>query len=104
MLQIKPGTKAGQRLLAGCERLRKLLSQLGEAKVTVENLTDSGDMNFVMRRDEFSAISRDLLDRFKALFEVNMVEESFNSFNRLQCCRQLLLWVMSALKILELLK
>merc|ERR1712065_103625 len=39
---VKHGTKAGKRLLVGCEKIRKLLSQIKETKVTVENLTDGG--------------------------------------------------------------
>ena len=30
---IEPGSKRGLRLLTGCERIRKLLSQLGESQV-----------------------------------------------------------------------
>lgn len=33
-LTIKPGTKAGMRFLAACERLRKLLSQLPEVRLS----------------------------------------------------------------------
>ena len=64
---VVPGTKRGQRLLAGCERLRKLLSQLGESSVTVENLTDAGDVSFTLKRDDLSQLCVDLLARFKAL-------------------------------------
>ena len=42
--------------MTGCERIRKLLSQLTEAHVTIENLTDSGDMSFTLRRDELLSI------------------------------------------------
>jgi len=54
-------------LLQGCERIRKLLSQLPEAQITVENLTDAGDQNFSLRRDELSQLCAELLERFKGL-------------------------------------
>lgn len=66
-VDVAAGTKRGFRLLTGCERLRKLLSQLPEASITVENLTDDGDMNFSMKRDEFASISADLLAKFQEL-------------------------------------
>jgi len=64
---VVPGSKRGQRLLAGCERLRKLLSQLGESSVTVENMADAGDVSFSLKRDDLTAMCADLLARFKAL-------------------------------------
>ena len=48
---IVPGSKRGQRLLLGCERIRKLLSQLPESSITVENMTDAGDVSFTLKRD-----------------------------------------------------
>ena len=65
--EITPGSKKGQRLLFACERARKLLSQLPEAKITVENLTDSGDVNFTIRRDDFAQINQLLIEKFKCL-------------------------------------
>ncbi len=53
--------------MAGCERIRKLLSQLTEAQITVENLTDAGDVNFSLRRDELSAICLEPLSEFRSL-------------------------------------
>lgn len=64
---ISYGSKRGNRLLSGCERLRKLLSQLAEGIVTVENLTDNGDVTFTMKREEFMEISSDLLQRLRSL-------------------------------------
>jgi molecular chaperone DnaK (HSP70) len=92
---VEPGTKRGYRLLSGCERLRKLLSQLNDAKITVENLSDNGDANFSMNREEFAGnfasylnssnmgivntdlycligLCADLLERFKSLLQEAM--------------------------------
>lgn len=65
--KVLPGSKRGARLLSGTERLRKLLSQLPEAQVTVENLSDSGDVSFSMRRDEMATVCQELLERLRAL-------------------------------------
>ena len=67
--KVKPGTKRGFRLLAGCERIRKLLSQLGEAQITVENLTDGGDVNFNLTREEMASICAEPLREFKSLVQ-----------------------------------
>ena len=55
------------RLILGCERIRKLLSQLPESSITVENMSDNGDVNFSLKRDELSLMCADLLNGFKAL-------------------------------------
>lgn len=60
-------SKRGNRLLSGCERIRKLLSQLNESSITVENLVDSGDVHFSLRRDEMMTICASLLDRLRSL-------------------------------------
>ena len=62
-----PGSKRGLRLLGGAERLRKLLSQIRDASVTVENLTDDGDKTFKMSRGELVGVSQDLLARLEGL-------------------------------------
>lgn len=61
--QAELASKRGNRLLSGCERIRKLLSQLNESKITVENLVDSGDVAFSLRRDEMAETCADLLTR-----------------------------------------
>jgi hypothetical protein len=55
------------RLILGCERIRKLLSQLPESSITVENMCDNGDVNFSLKRDELSYMCSELLSRFKNL-------------------------------------
>ena len=63
--EVTPGSKRGKRLLAGCERVRKLLSQIPDANVIVENLTDNGDINFALTRDDLQKINAPLLERFR---------------------------------------
>ena len=55
------------RLILGCERIRKLLSQLPESSITVENMSDNGDVNFSLKRDELSVMCAELLEGFKAV-------------------------------------
>jgi len=62
---ITPGSKPGKRLLVGCEKIRKLLSQIKESNVTVENLTDAGDASFSLTRDKLAEICGDILTKFR---------------------------------------
>ncbi len=65
--QIELNSKRGARLLAGCERIRKLLSQLNESKITVEHLIEDSDIHFALKREEMASLCSDLLFRFQAL-------------------------------------
>lgn len=60
------------RLLSGCERIRKLLSQLPESQITVENMTDNGDMNFSLTRDTFGEQCAPLLERLQTLIQATL--------------------------------
>ena len=66
---VIPGSKRGQRLILGCERIRKLLSQLPEASITVENMSDSGDVNFSLKRNDLTSMCANLLEAFKVLIK-----------------------------------
>lgn len=61
-------SKRGTRLLAGCERIRKLLSQLNEASITIEHLLEDTDIKFSLTRDELLAISSELTERLLSYF------------------------------------
>ena len=61
------GTKQGLRLLLGCERLRKLLSQLTDGSMTVENVKEDQDVTFKMSRAEMAHACAALLVRIEAL-------------------------------------
>lgn len=61
---IPPDSKRGMRLLQGCERLKKLLSQLPEASTVVENMTDEGaDMTLALKRAELAGLAAPQLSR-----------------------------------------
>jgi molecular chaperone DnaK (HSP70) len=53
---IKPASRAGWRLLDGCEQLRKLLSTMTEARVTVENLVEGSDVPISLSREDFGEL------------------------------------------------
>lgn len=65
--KIEPSTKKGNRLFAACERIRKLLSQLPETSVSVENLSDGGDITLSLSRNEMSSITASLLQKFSEM-------------------------------------
>lgn len=65
--QVEAGTKKGMRLMRECERLRKLLSQLPTASVTIENISDSGDVTITMTREEMARICAEPLQRLSQI-------------------------------------
>lgn len=69
---VIPGSKRGQRLILGCERIRKLLSQLPESSITVENMSDSGDVNFSLKRNDLTCMCAELLEAFKTLIKKSL--------------------------------
>ncbi len=70
---VSLNSRRGKRLINGCERVRKLLSQLPEASITVENLTDNGDVNFKLTRDELLTLGSDLLSSFRNMLVNNLL-------------------------------
>jgi len=65
--EILPGNKKGFRLLASCERIRKLLSQLSEASVTVEHIVNDNDISLSLTREDFVKICDEQLSRLKEI-------------------------------------
>ena len=63
------------RLMRACERLRKLLSQLPSSSVTVENISDAGDVNVNMTREDMARVCSEPLNKLSQL--LNSVIEGF---------------------------
>ena len=78
---VIPGSKRGQRLILGCERIRKLLSQLPESSITVENMSDSGDVNFSLKRNDLISMCANLLEAFKVLIKKALTSAGIQSGN-----------------------
>ncbi|CEG36154.1 tetratricopeptide repeat-containing protein [Plasmopara halstedii] len=55
-LDISLHSKEGKRLYQACEKLKKLLSTIGEASVTVENLAPENDINISISRNAFEEL------------------------------------------------
>ena len=53
-LSLPPGSKGRGRLTRGVERMRKLLSTMPEAEVTVENLAEDRDVKITVSRTELT--------------------------------------------------
>lgn len=67
-MKLAPGSRRDLRLLAGCERLRKLLSTLPVANATIENLSEeAGDINFSVTSAELSTAAVGLVARLEEL-------------------------------------
>ncbi|KAF1330759.1 Hsp70-like protein, partial [Globisporangium splendens] len=52
-LDVALNSKEGKRLFQACEKLKKLLSTIGEASVTVENISQDRDVAIKISRDVF---------------------------------------------------
>ncbi len=74
-----PGSKRGLRLLLGCERLRKLLSQLNDASIMIENVLEDGDKNFKMNRRDLAEICAPLLSKLNALMKSTLNEANIEA-------------------------
>ncbi|GMF17560.1 unnamed protein product [Phytophthora fragariaefolia] len=55
-LSVSFHSKEGKRLFQACEKLKKLLSTIGEASVTVENLAPEKDINISVSRSVFEEL------------------------------------------------
>ncbi|KAL3674215.1 hypothetical protein V7S43_000173 [Phytophthora oleae] len=55
-LDVELHSKGGKRLFQACEKLKKLLSTIGEASVTVENLAPEKDVNISISRNVFEEL------------------------------------------------
>ncbi|RMX67036.1 hypothetical protein KXD40_004165 [Peronospora effusa] len=55
-LSVSLHSKEGKRLFQACEKLKKLLSTIGEATVTVENLAPEKDINISITRNAFEEL------------------------------------------------
>lgn len=66
-LSVEFQTKYGKRLLQACEKLKKLLSTIGEAAVTVENIAQDRDVGIKITRDTFEQLCASESERITAL-------------------------------------
>ncbi|TYZ61805.1 hypothetical protein PybrP1_004803 [[Pythium] brassicae (nom. inval.)] len=55
-LSVSLNSKEGKRLFQACEKLKKLLSTIGEAAVTVENVAQDRDVGIAISRDLFEQL------------------------------------------------
>eukprot|EP00965_Chrysotila_dentata_P015181 502328-Pleurochrysis_carterae.AAC.1 len=83
---VKPGSRAGFRLLDGCERLRKLLSTLPEASTTVENLVEGTDVPLSLSRDEMAETCAPLFGRLRATLDTVLATDGLATLHSVEAC------------------
>mmetsp|Transcript_50356 Transcript_50356/g.116247 ORF Transcript_50356/g.116247 Transcript_50356/m.116247 type:complete len:719 (-) Transcript_50356:699-2855(-) len=83
---IRAGSRAGFRLLDGCERLRKLLSTMPEAAATVENLVDGVDVPLTFSRDELATVCAPLYSRLRSVLETTSTHEGLQPLASVELC------------------
>ena len=66
-IDVTAGSRAGQRLLDACERIRKLLSTLPSASATAENLGDGVDVKLDLSRDELATLGAATTEKLATL-------------------------------------
>ncbi|KAG0364092.1 heat shock protein 70 family [Gamsiella multidivaricata] len=65
-IDVKSNGKAMIRLMAGCEKLKKMLSANAEAPLNIESIMEDRDVSSMMKRTEFEELAKDLISRSEA--------------------------------------
>lgn len=73
-LSVALSTKEGKRLFQACEKLKKLLSTIGDATVTVENIAQDRDISIKISRDLFEQLCASESDRVTHLVASALVK------------------------------
>eukprot|EP00262_Sarcandra_glabra_P020686 TRINITY_DN837_c0_g1_i2.p1 TRINITY_DN837_c0_g1~~TRINITY_DN837_c0_g1_i2.p1 ORF type:complete len:856 (+),score=226.44 TRINITY_DN837_c0_g1_i2:70-2637(+) len=73
-IDVFSNARACQRLRAGCEKLKKVLSANPEAPLNIECLMDEKDVRGFIKREEFERISIPILERVKGPLEKALLE------------------------------
>ncbi|KAF9573543.1 adenyl-nucleotide exchange factor sse1 [Mortierella alpina] len=68
-IDVKSNGKALIRLMAGCEKLKKVLSANAEAPLNIESIMEDRDVSSMMKRAEFEELAQDLISRVEAPLE-----------------------------------
>ncbi|KAF8940242.1 heat shock protein 70 family [Dissophora ornata] len=83
-IDVKSNGKAMIRLMAGCEKLKKVLSANAEAPLNIESIMEDRDVSSMMKRTEFEELAKDLISRSdaplkKALEDAGMTIEDIDA-------------------------
>ncbi|KAF9190690.1 adenyl-nucleotide exchange factor sse1 [Haplosporangium sp. Z 767] len=65
-IDVKSNGKAMIRLMAGCEKLKKVLSANTESPLNIESIMEDRDVSSMLKRTEFEELAKDLLVRVEA--------------------------------------
>ncbi|KAF9163032.1 adenyl-nucleotide exchange factor sse1 [Mortierella sp. AD010] len=65
-IDVKSNGKALIRLMAGCEKLKKILSANSQAPLNIESIMEDRDVSSMMKRTEFEELAQELISRVEA--------------------------------------
>ncbi|KAF8968676.1 adenyl-nucleotide exchange factor sse1 [Entomortierella lignicola] len=65
-IDVKSNGKALIRLMAGCEKLKKILSANSQAPLNIESIMEDRDVASMMKRTEFEELAQELISRVEA--------------------------------------
>ncbi|KAF9107601.1 adenyl-nucleotide exchange factor sse1 [Mortierella sp. GBA35] len=68
-IDVKSNGKAMIRLMAGCEKLKKVLSANAESPLNIESIMEDRDVSSVLKRTEFEELAQELISRVEAPLE-----------------------------------
>jgi heat shock 70kDa protein 4 len=90
-IDIHTNAKARFRVLAACEKLKKILSANASAPLNIESVMDDVDVRSFLKREELEELVRDLLDRVtvpleQALSEAKLKPEDIDSIEMVGGC------------------
>ena len=83
-IDVMSNGKAIIRLMAGCEKLKKVLSANAQAPLNIESIMEDRDVSSMMKRAEFEELAQELISRVeaplqKALDEAGMTIEDIDA-------------------------
>jgi heat shock protein 4 len=90
-IDINSNAKARFRVLAGCEKLKKILSANASAPLNIESVMDDVDVRGFLKREELEELVRPLLDRVtvplkEALAEAKLKPEDIDAIEMVGGC------------------
>ncbi|KAF9097440.1 adenyl-nucleotide exchange factor sse1 [Mortierella sp. AD031] len=68
-IDVKSNGKAMIRLMAGCEKLKKVLSANAESPLNIESIMEDRDVSSMLKRTEFEELAQELISRVEAPLE-----------------------------------
>lgn len=84
-IDVRSNLKAKFRLLAGCEKLKKILSANSQAPLNIECLMDDKDVSSMVKREQFELLIEPLLQRLENPIKRAIESSGLKSIDEIDC-------------------